>query len=242
MQAIFYSLIKNIIRMRKLTHKKLNNYLSKFNVSYDTLETIRKLTGPFRHEVRVNEVLEAVNNYYENNNLESLNSNIFEINGDQVNKVINPFFKEGLIKALICYFDYCGLYGGGLREPGSGTTRLLKVGKGRRYASDGPVYLSATLSAVERLLRIYFGIKYRDVTILFKDQVLVGFKNWFIPVKDFMQLLPPETHNTLIHQLIKLIYNRFNEEQLSETDLLNSLAELALLLDEINQPTQLPVK
>lgn len=221
--------------MRNITWEKVKNYLNKVKVSSETLETVRKLTGPFRHEARVEEVLNEVNNYYEINNLQDLDCYAVEVFEDgEVNEIKNPFYKEGLIKALVCYFDYLGVYGGGLKNPGSGTSRLLKVGKGRRHASDGSAYLSATLTAVERLLRIYFGIKYTNLTFkVFESEVFVGFKFWFISVKDLIKAFPEEVKQTLIFVLIKTAYSHFNGGFLNETDLLNVLADLSKILDEL---------
>lgn len=221
--------------MNHLTWEKVKNYLKKFKVSENSLEVVRKLTVKYRHEGRVQEVLNEVNNYFENNNLQELNCKVIEVDEfGEVREVINPYFKEGLIKALICYFDYLGVYGGGLKNPGSGTLRLLKVGKGRRYAVDGAAYLNATLDAVERLVRVYLGIKYRDISFKeFEGEVFVGFEPWFIEVKDLIKLFPKEVQKTVTFRLIKLVYCRFHNEFLSETEFLNILGYLTKMLDEL---------
>lgn len=216
--------------MKTLHCKTIKNYLFKCGVSKDAVELIRKLTAPYRHEARVNEVLNEVNYYY-NENLSELNIPLYEVKDGCVNEVNCPYFLKTLIKALVCYFDFKGLYGGGLKEPGAGTTRLLKVGKGRRQASDGEAYLSATLSAVDRLT----GILNSEQSIKFyvNEEILIGFYPWLIKVKDLVNCFPGETREVLIFQLVKMAYEAFNYDFLNETDLLNLLALLGQLIDEI---------
>lgn len=218
--------------MKTLPYSKIKNYLLKSGVSTDAGELIRKLTAPYRHEARVNEVLNEVNRYYEEN-LNELNIPLYEVKDEQINEINSPFLLKTLVKALICYFDFKGLYGGGLKEPGAGTTRLLKVGKGRRQASDGPAYLSATLSAVHHLIET-LNSEY-SIKLLVNDEALIGFNPWFITVKDLVKCFPGEVKDVLIFQLVKMAHEAFNNDLLTETDLLNLIAHFGQLIDEIKQ-------
>lgn len=219
------------------TWQTLRDYLNKsVKLSYETLTAIRKLTAPFRHEARVEEVIEASRNYCEN--LKDIDFDHYEEVNDEL--VVNGDYsrKKALIQAMVCYFDYLGLYGGGLSEPGAGTSRLLIVGKGRRHASDGPVYLAATLDAVKKILSwlrpdIYVKPELAFVTLKDGLQLAGFYPAIYMPVKDIPRIFPDEVKQTLIYQLIKEVYREFTKGYISETEMLNLMVTLGEMLEEV---------
>lgn len=223
--------------MQHTTWQKLRDYLLKsVDFSYETLDSIKRLTAPFRHEARVEEVIVASRAYCET--LKGIDFDHYEeVNGEL--KVSGDYSrKKALIQIMVCYFDYLGLFGGGLSEPGAGTGRLLMVGKGRRHASDGRVYLVATLDAIVRILNqinpeVYVEPKLAFVTLKNGVQLAGFYPVIYMPIKDIPKLFPNGVKETVVFQLIREVYKTFANGYISETDMLNLMITLGKMLEEI---------
>jgi hypothetical protein len=113
---------------------EVEDFLKQAGVAEAVVEEAVKLTAPLRHKERVKQALSAAEKW-------ALTE------GPSAGMAR---WRSAADAKAICFLEAHGLHGGGLKNPGAGTTRhpaFRDCGSGRRNANDGPVWTAAIASA-----------------------------------------------------------------------------------------------